>query len=300
MGGDQADVESYWAQNLQRKIAISFGDKIKIKLAGQRRGNSFLNSVVPEDEAFARLHCDAEEHLHNDKLRWAALHLRSQIMKLPKSRTPNPATVQNLKESTPDIPTQLDLFFRSLLGGLTPKFRGAQKDGFDRKVTTMASDAIFNITGGTVKPWKHTALGLEMASLTGYKLTLQILNSTEEMNIDEKKIQLKSLDLYWFGRLQDGNTPLHSGFISMYVKDPLPIQIICYVDPISRSPTNNDVVRETMVRTMSIAKETGQSYGIVTYDLAVAIKAYSIQEIERPLFDKLLVQSYPRTSGKRS
>ncbi|KAK3890332.1 hypothetical protein Pcinc_005712 [Petrolisthes cinctipes] len=176
MGGDQADVESYWAQNLQRKIAISFGDKIKIKLAGQRRGNSFLNSVVPEDEAFARLHCDAEEHLHNDKLRWAALHLRSQIMKLPKSRTPNPATVQNLKESTPDIPTQLDLFFRSLLGGLTPKFRGAQKDGFDRKVTTMASDAIFNITGGTVKPWKHTALGLEMASLTGYKLTLQILN----------------------------------------------------------------------------------------------------------------------------
>ncbi|KAK3861797.1 hypothetical protein Pcinc_032271 [Petrolisthes cinctipes] len=176
MGGDQADVESYWAQNLQRKTSISFGDKIKIKLADQRRGNFVFNSVIPEDEAFARLHCHAEEHLQNDKLRWAALHLRSQIMKLPKSRTHNPATVQNLKESAPDIPAQLDLFFRSLLGGLTPKFRGAQKDGFDRKVTSMASDAIFNVTGGTVKPWKHTAVGLGMASLTGSKLTLQILN----------------------------------------------------------------------------------------------------------------------------
>lgn len=49
-------------------------------------------------------------------------------------------------------------------------------DGIDGKVTSMASDAIFNVTRGTVKPWKHTALGLGMASLTGSKLTLQILN----------------------------------------------------------------------------------------------------------------------------
>ena len=75
----------------------------------------------------------------------------------------------------------------------------------------------------------------------------------------------------------------------MYVKDPLPTHRICYMDPISSSPTNNDVVRETMVRTMSVAEETRQHYGIVTYDLAVAMKAYSIQEIERPLFDKLLI-----------
>ena len=40
----------------------------------------------------------------------------------------------------------------------------------------MSSDVIYNVTHGTVKPWKHTSLGLGMASLTGSKLVLQILN----------------------------------------------------------------------------------------------------------------------------
>ena len=42
------------------------------------------------------------------------------------------------------------------------------------------------------------------------------------------------------------------------------------MDPISRSPTTNDDVRETMI-------------------LAAATKAYSIQELEPPLFDNLLI-----------
>ena len=40
---------------------------------------------------------------------------------------------------------------------------------------------------------------------------------------------------------------------------------------------------------MNVAHETGQRYGVVTYDLAVALKAYSIQAVESPLFDKLLI-----------
>jgi hypothetical protein len=61
------------------------------------------------------------------------------------------------------------------------------------------------------------------------------------------------------------------------------------MDPISRSPTSNDIVRETMVRTINVARETGQDYAVVTYDLAIALKAYSIQAVETPLFDKLLI-----------
>ena len=38
-----------------------------------------------------------------------------------------------------------------------------------------------------------------------------------------------------------------------------------------------------------MANETGQEYGVVTYDLAVALKAYSIQALDAPLFDKLLI-----------
>ena len=111
-----------------------------------------------------------------------------------------------------------------------------------------------------------------------------------ESNVEESSLQLKKLDLYWFWNMKVGNCcALHDVFISKFINDPLPVQRICYMDPISRSPTNNDVVKETMVRTMNVAKETGQDYGVVTYDLAVALKAYSIQTIESPLFDKLLI-----------
>ena len=118
--------------------------------------------------------------------------------------------------------------------------------------------------------------------------------NTSESTLAETKpnnygIRMTALDLYWFIKLSDGNTPLHAGFINKFAKDPLPLQKICYMDPISRSPTNNDVVRETMVRTMNVAKETGQDYAVVTYDLAIALKAYAIQSIEAPLFDKLLI-----------
>ena len=64
--------------------------------------------------------------------------------------------------------------------------------------------------------------------------------------------------------------------MSQYISDPLPIQRICYMDPIPKPPTDNAVVRETMIHTMNVAKETGQDWAIVTYDLAVALKAYSI------------------------
>ena len=77
-------------------------------------------------------------------------------MKLPKTKTPNPATVQNLKDCAPEMPEQLDLFFRTLLGGVT-QLSWTQKDTLERKVTAMESDAVYNVTRGTVKPWKHTS-----------------------------------------------------------------------------------------------------------------------------------------------
>ena len=38
-----------------------------------------------------------------------------------------------------------------------------------------------------------------------------------------------------------------------------------------------------------MAIETHQEYGVVTYDLAVALKTYSIQALDAPRFDKLLI-----------
>ena len=181
VGGDGMDVQTYTAQNLTRKIREHLKEEITISLVNQRQGNFIYNSDISEDDAWNLLHEDAERYEEENKLRWAALHLRSQIMQLPKTKTPNPATVQNLKDCAPGIPEQLELFFKTLLCGIsgnTSTFRGTQNDTVDRKVTAMASDAIYNVTCGTVKPWKHTAFGLGLASLAGSKLVTQILNRT--------------------------------------------------------------------------------------------------------------------------
>lgn len=109
-------------------------------------------------------------------------------MNLQKTKALDPATVQNLKETALELPHQLDLFFRSLLGNITPTFQDIQKGAIDRKVTSMASAAIFNVSHGSVKPWKHTVMGLGLASLTGCRLSSQILNRAGHIiNCNEAK-----------------------------------------------------------------------------------------------------------------
>ena len=66
------------------------------------------------------------------------------------------------------------------------------------------------------------------------------------------------------------------------------MQKIKYTELISAPPTRNDVVYETMKWEMNVANEPGQQYGVVTYDFAVA-KAYSIQSLDAPDFDKFLI-----------
>ena len=44
-----------------------------------------------------------------------------------------------------------------------------------------------------------------------------------------------------------------------------------------------------MCRSLEYANRLGQEYCVVTYDLVVALKAYSIQELESPKFDKMLI-----------
>ena len=61
------------------------------------------------------------------------------------------------------------------------------------------------------------------------------------------------------------------------------------MDPIFAPSTENDVVRATMKRTLQCSAEIKQQYGIVTYDLAHALKAFSIQALEAPVFDNLFI-----------
>ena len=265
----------------------------------------------------------------------------------------------------------------------------------------MSSDAVYNTSRGSVRPWKQTVLGLGIGTLIGSNLILRILNrlgytlcydevkaletefafATEEsgqvapdgiqlvpdlatglawdnydVNMDtldgkdtlhatvgicyqnktyttslqqfdtrrgrnrrqfegraceiapmhrqlnkakfefpppddrqDSAVTQRMLDFYWLLMSREMPQPLFAGFFSQFVHDSLPVQRITYMDPIPQSPTRNDVVRETMKRSLQVAYETNQEYTVVTYDLAVALKAYLIQSIEAPLFDRLLI-----------
>ena len=106
-GGEGGEVEDYATQHLTRKIKEQMSDRMTVKLADQRIGNFVFSNNMTEEEARARLYANTKKNEEDLKLKWAALHLRSLVMQLPKSRTPHPATVQNLKECSPQIPEQL-------------------------------------------------------------------------------------------------------------------------------------------------------------------------------------------------
>jgi hypothetical protein len=109
-----------------------------------------------------------------EKIRYAAMALRTEILAMPSSKIPSPTSVHTLKENAPNIPPLALLFFRTLIGGMQSGGRSAHsEDLIERKV---ASDAVFNCTRGTVCPWKHQALGLGLGTLTGLKSLLTILN----------------------------------------------------------------------------------------------------------------------------
>ena len=53
----------------------------------------------------------------------------------------------------------------------------------------MASDAIYNVTRGTVKPWKHTAMGLGFAFLGNFQIELAFYGAVGTF-INESGIEL--------------------------------------------------------------------------------------------------------------
>ena len=76
----------------------------------------------------------------------------------------------------------------------------------------------------------------------------------------------------------------------MLITELLPQSIIAYMDPVSQSPTRNDVVHEALERSLKVANETDQKYLPVTYVLTIAIKTYCIQNLMASKFDKLLIK----------
>jgi len=132
------------------------------------------SSGMSDDDARASLRDDDEKHLH--MIRTAALHLRAVIQAMPKWKTPTPTSVETLKACSPDLPEEVLLFYRTLLCGLREPSGDDNRETVQRKVMATSSDAVYNVSRGSVRPWKHIVLGLGLGTLTGSKLILRILN----------------------------------------------------------------------------------------------------------------------------
>ena len=132
------------------------------------------SSTMTFIEAFALLH---ESNDIAEKIKYAAMALRTEIFVMVPSKIPSPTSVHTLKDNALNIPPLTLLFFRTLIGGMQSETKSAHsKDIIKRKVVASASNAVFNCTKGTVCPWKHQSLGLGLGTLTGSKSLLTILN----------------------------------------------------------------------------------------------------------------------------
>ncbi len=174
LGGTHDDINKYSVQSLMTKVKDHFEDVVIIDKQANKSGNVVFSSSMTSAEAFALLH---ESDDAAEKIRYAAMALRTEIFAIPSSKIPSPTSVHMLKDNAPNIPPLTLLFFRTLIGGMQSEARSAHSENvIERKAWASASDAVFNCTRGAVCPWKHQTLGLVLGTLTGSKSLLTILN----------------------------------------------------------------------------------------------------------------------------
>ena len=72
-------------------------------------------------------------------------------------------------------------------------------------------------------------------------------------------------------------TPMWADWYTQRYPEPIKKQLVSYLQNTRLPPTREDVVKETLKRLQTVAKECGDKYAIVTYDLAVANIVRQIQ-----------------------
>ncbi|GFX41606.1 hypothetical protein TNCV_3110021 [Trichonephila clavipes] len=125
------------------------------------------NSNLLEQEDLKKL----EE---NDLIDKVAFILRNTILKMDKTTLPAVMKMEDLINGEYTIPEKLDRFFKALIGGKDIH----RRDGVNchRLSNSLASDAIYCVSNGTVKPSKHITLGMTVKRLTSSRKMINILN----------------------------------------------------------------------------------------------------------------------------
>lgn len=141
-GANDQDIDHYLSQNFIRKLEAKFGERLIIDKSSNKEGNFLYPQDMSYEEAKLGL---KNTHPQEDQIRCAALVLRAEIMQMEKTKTPTPTSIQSLKENAPETPPLTNLFYQTLLGGLSPK----PTEATQRKTLSMASDAVFVTSRGS-------------------------------------------------------------------------------------------------------------------------------------------------------
>ena len=102
--------------------------------------------------------------------------------------------------------------------------------------------------------------------------------------------KFKMEDLLWiaaFNNIQ--SVPMWTGWNTRKHTEVSPQQLAWYMKYMRLPLTRADVVKETLKRSQIVAKECGQKYALVTYDLTIAKIAKRIHCKETPQFDNAFI-----------
>ena len=148
-----------------------FVGRICIDKESNKQGNFLYPQCISRDDAILRLR---NMNVQENQIRFAALALRTEILQMEKTKIPTSASIQSLKENAPKIPPLTQLFYHTLLSGLSPS--PTPSDPPHSRSLSLSSDAVFVVSKGAVKPRKSTSMGLGMSSMLGSKQAITILN----------------------------------------------------------------------------------------------------------------------------
>ncbi|XP_074115522.1 uncharacterized protein LOC141538105 [Cotesia typhae] len=163
----QSDVNLMTNHYLEEKIFKQFKKSIKIISKNKKKVIMHKDCSLLEDNDLTRL----EENELIDKV---ALVLRNTILKMDKLKLPSKIKPNDLINGECTIPEKLDRFFKVLIEGKDIRRRNGVN--CDRLSNSIASDTIFCVTNGTIKPSKQITLGMTVKSLTSSRRIINILN----------------------------------------------------------------------------------------------------------------------------
>ncbi|KAL4089548.1 hypothetical protein QTP88_024568 [Uroleucon formosanum] len=154
---------SYTSQHLEDKLKRTFENKVKFEVLNNKK--IILHIDVPLSNV------SLSDLKNNSELLNVAQILRREILDIKKKNLPENVSTEDLIKGECSLPDKLINFITHLVGG--PDIRRRNSDETRRKVESLASDLVYAVTNGRVKPSKQLTLGITLKSLTSSRKELE-------------------------------------------------------------------------------------------------------------------------------